>query len=83
MMTGFLGHFLQFLLTFRPLVAADAGAGGCHVGDGGAAAAREAPAGQAATEGHVLPAATSDAGESCVSKLQNFRLIMRLLGLPS
>ena len=33
------------------------------MGDGGAAAAREAPAGQAATQGHVLPPEASDAGE--------------------
>ena len=33
------------------------------MGDGGAAAAREAPAGQAATQGHVLPTKAPDAGE--------------------
>ena len=33
------------------------------MGDGGAAAAREAPAGQAATQRHVLPTKAPDAGE--------------------
>ena len=44
--------------------AVDARARGGHVGDGGAAAAREAPARQAAAQGHVLPPATPDAGQS-------------------
>ena len=54
---------LILYLIFNFTSSADAGAGGGHMGDGGAAAAREAPARQETAQGHVLPAATPDAGE--------------------
>ena len=54
-------------LSCRPTVpaaeaAVDESQGGGALGDGGETAAREAPAGQETTQGHVLPSAASDVG---------------------
>ena len=56
----------MLLVVSRPAVPAteatvDEGAGGGALGNGRETAAREAPAGQEAAQGHVLPAAPPDA----------------------
>merc|ERR1712242_276527 len=63
---GTLGHAQRENCSFRPAVptaeaTVDEGAGGGALGNGRETAAREAPAGQEAAQGHVLPAAPPDA----------------------